>query len=186
MQNRPPRPSFAGILRGLDKALGDWLYRLTSQASQCELSKECMVTFPILDWHLYPWVEQGATASIPAGSVTPVTVYTVPRDRRGRLTHLHLLRTSGDNTISFANVFQAAGYGTGNRSLSLGALVTPGTSLFWPTQGQVAQAWGPLFPVLLEPGSTVTFTPTGAGISASLVDYYVALELTPMIRSRAP
>ena len=176
-----------GEYRGLDAALADVLAHYQPGPEGLASVDGCVITLPIEMWGQYAWVER-VSASLSAGQGTAEVLYTVPADERNWLEYIYASRASGDNTVSAFRVIYPEGYfGGASGNLEAAELVTPTTQLYWPDPGgaQTLLMQMPT-PAWLEPLTTVSLIPAGAGVGVSVFTSFIRLRRTKLIRHRDP
>lgn len=177
-----------GEIPGLQAALLDALRSYApSDLGVCVLSPTLNVTLPIADWAVWGWIEV-ATVNLTAAQAGSITMFTMPQDERGWMEFITIARDSGDNTINSLNIVQPAGYGSGDRIVTLMSPSVASTTLFWPdlVSEQTLDATSKVdhSPLLLEPGGYVYFSASGAGASASVFRIRAFMRRTKVIRQR--
>lgn len=177
-----------GDIRGLESALRDWLVAFRPQV--LDLINVSTLSLVHSDWGQWAWLEHGDIAAIPAASSSPVTIYTVPDDRRAYLDGIRADRAVGDNAIRAFQVDPPVGYAVANADgpdVEIIRVVTSTTALFWPDPGGRFDVFR-IFPgpILMEPGTRVLMTPSGQGAVGSTYSFALRLRLTKLIRALAP
>jgi len=181
-----------GDIPGLEQALHDILghYRAGPDGLGLFGVGGCQVSLPIDNWLQYAWLEHELTASQAAAETDPVVMFTVPTNERAYLDYIHGERESGDNTYINLSLTVPDGYQSGGESglANLVVLAAAATRIYWPddagTQGVNNVIPGP--GLLLEPGTTVELTPSGAGAGATVFRYRVGLRRQKIYRALAP
>jgi len=173
-----------GQLRGGEAALASFLkdYRAPEELG-------LVITLPCPDWDKFAMLVRTTAPTQSAGETDIFDVYTFPGNIRGRLLGVRLVRDSGDNTLVDIQVRYPTEYVTNFRSM---ALVESGAiaDLYWPDAGALQQTTTTYqlasVPLLVEPGTTIRATPSGAGVSATVWHFELVVEGTHIIRDRAP
>jgi len=177
-----------GEYRALDEALADVLAHYQPGLEGIAAVTGCIVALSHPEWAWWAWLETGTTASVSGGATTSQTLFAVPGDERVYLDSAYGIRASGDNTINLLRVNYPADYRSGASGAStLVDLTTAATAIYWPDEG-ARQTVNNIKrgPILMEPGTTITLHPAGAGASASTFDFLLTMRRTKLIRARAP
>jgi len=176
-----------GVIENLDLALREYLAAYQPGALGLDGVGGCVISLPIPDWATFSWMENPA-ASVPAGSSVDLLVFTVPENERIWMQYFIGERTTGDNTLNGLNLVWPADYRNGTAPLNICTPTVAVTRLFWPDVGgiltlesQVGQE-----PILMEPGTGVYLSPSGAGASVSTFNVVLLLKRTKLIRAQAP
>lgn len=187
---RPPEQEYLGLrggVQGIERVLRSYFRSMRFGGGTLErIDPELKITLEIPDWWCWVSQESGDTASIGAGSTTPVVLYTVNPDERNYLEAVWVNRSSGDNTIDAMDTTQSAPFGSGTTWLTRHLVTNPATDL-WPRWGTGVAGDLALggFPRLMEPGTQVRLTPSGAGAGASVFAWQVLVKRTVLVRSRS-
>ncbi len=179
------QPPAVGEIRGLNQAVLEYLANYKVAGEGLNGISNCVIALPIPDWSLWSWLERGTSASVAAGTAANVGVFTVPTDERVYLDSVIVLRTTGDNVIDYIYWAVAAGYGNGDLTSYLLRLTTPAVPIYWP-YGQQAINQGIGGPLLMEPGTSLSFRTSNVGVAASTFDYLIGMRRTKLIRALAP
>jgi len=175
----------SGVVSGLDASLINLLnnYR-PGDIGICELADQLQLSLPYPEWHLWGSAVSD-NPSLTAGQSGTVTMWTVPEDERAWLYGYKVKRETGDNKMVNLALVMAAGYAEGPASVPLIEVATSVIDLWWPDPAGILTATGPLGfpPILIEPGSRLTVSADGTGVSAST--FRVNLILTRMKLGRA-
>lgn len=183
----------SGVFPGLETALAAVLRNYSpGDIGICEIEDKIQVAMPIPFWAEYPWYQLGDTASLSAAHSDPVVIYTVPGDRRYQLQDVSVQRLSGDNLLVDLDLIPPAmNVGGANTRMKLYKAGDSGHYNFsWPNLPGIDDtgiidnhrlyAAGPK---LLEPGTVIDFTPSGAGVAATVFTYWISGMMVPLIRA---
>lgn len=177
-----------GELRNLDGALSDILSNYQPGAEGIQELQGCVIALTHPEWAFFSWFEINLSASIPAANTDPVEIFTVPADQRIWLDWAMIFRITGDNLVSRITFTPPEDYRSGTADNgSLMRLVTPAALAFWPDSGgvQTPDILMPA-PLLLEPGTVVSFIPDGSGVAASTFSSRLMMRRTKLVRARSP
>jgi len=187
-QGALPTDAPVGVMAGLNASLLALMANFSpGDLGVCVVDNKLQLTLDVPDWSKWAYVSQGVTPSIDAGSTTNIVLFTVPEDERVWLDGVQVSRNSGDNTWLDIHTLATPDYRSGSGEYHLMHLDTAGADIYWPMVGEtsVLHAAGP-YPLLLEPGFTVELAPSGAGVSASVASYRIAMRRTKIVRALAP
>jgi len=173
-----------GTLRGGDRAMMEFLenYRGPEGIG-------LQVTLPVPDWDRYAYLITHLE-TWDAGRTASHSTYTVPDDSRAVLLAFRSFRVTGDNEIDSVHFVYPAAYQEGNEDES--QLIAKGSTLdiFWPDSTGIQSTSatymkGPT-PILMEPGTQLVLTPSGAGVSVSTFQTLIDVLVCKIIRAQAP
>jgi len=179
-------PGLAGALKA---ALNHYM---PGDLGVCLLDPHLHVSLPLEGLTWWAWLEEVALSAAAAGSSDPVVMFTVPADERIELMYCFAERNSGDNTVRVFHVTPPADYRSGtdssDQTLSLITLSTGLVRLYWPDQAatQANLQYMLTFPVLMEPGTTVSLVPGGVGATGSAWVCTLRMRRTKIIRALTP
>jgi len=185
-----PASAPVGVQAGLNQSLLALLANFSpGDLGVCVVDERMGLNLPIPDWASWSWIEQGTSGNSAATTTDPLTIFTVPPDERAEIKALYVRRASGDNTVKSLDIVLPAGYSSGTgifRLIEVATAVAAGF-VYWPDPGvQQPANIDSIFPLKLEPNSTVTITPDGDGVAITTWDYSIALERTKIVRALLP
>lgn len=152
-----------------------------------DLADRISVVLPVPEWAWYAWYDEVIGSTISAGLATDVVTYTVPTDERCWLDNFVMNRAAGDNLIDRMYLTYPAGYqNLANTDLII--RVASGTDVVaWPDPGGRQDAdFITAGPLLLEPGTTMGYRTTGAGVSGTTFRHHLNMRRTKIIRTTTP
>lgn len=181
-------PGYA-VVPGLQRATRDLFDPLRpSEQGICALDSEVHVTLPIPAWGEYQWVEQ-FRAAYAASTSTPVVVATVPPGERWWLWHALCRRDTGDNNIRILQMTPPDAYcAPAGTIMELIALTVSTTRFWWPDipGRQTVNYVVDCYPVMMEPGTTLSLTFNGSGSVAGDVTIDAIVKKTRIAHVLAP
>jgi len=183
-----PPGGTSGVLPGLEESLKAILrnYR-PGDIGICEVADKLQLSMPLPYWGEYPYYTVGRTASVTAASTDPIVVYTVPMDRRYLLQDVQWQNVSGDNLANLIQIDVPAANITTNGGKFVLSNIAAAVVQSWPVYDAGDLIWvASAGPKLLEPGTVIELVPSGAGVAATLFDYWISGMLIPIIRAQSP
>jgi len=190
-----PAPSgqdSTGVMPGQQAALNSYLRNFSpGDVGIAGLANDMLLTLPVPEWQWSSiYLEDNATPYTPASTAQDVNFYEVPTDRRAKLLGMNVQVAAGDNQVDRLYIIYpyAYGYGAGGNSMIPIRLAAGQTSVWWPDNSGV-QTWSDFFmpsvgPLLLEPGTKLSFRTNGAGVAQTIFSYQLTLLLSPLVRER--
>lgn len=179
-----------GEMPGLDLSLADILRRYQPpDLGVCWIAPAMGIT---LSWPNFDrWQEDllGGTYNLTAGQVDTITIFTVPPIERAWLHYVLVEQNTGDNEVDHISYIPGGDYSNTQVLLRLIEQSTPTASLYWPddaNQGALDFSMNLPEPLLLEPGSRLQWTSTGAGVAASTYVSRILISRSRLVRVTAP
>lgn len=181
----------SGVMGGLNRTLISLLANYEpGPVGVCVIDDKLQLALPLPEWPRTQHLYNGATASIVASATVNQTILTVPNDERWWLEYIRVDRASGDNTaLQFRLVFPV-GYFTGTAEVPLMDISTAAAAMYWPDlRGEQTVDYLVDIPptgLLLEPGTVIALAPSGAGVAATIFNYWAIVKRTSIVRAFAP
>lgn len=145
------------------------------------------VSLPVPEWAWWGWYDEVIGSTVSAGSAADHVVYTVPQDERAWLDSFVMNRAAGDNLTDRLYLTWPTGYFAGENSEILIRVASGAQVVAWPDNGGRQDAdFIVAGPLLLEPGTTLGYRSTGAGVSGTTFRHHINMRRTKIIRTIVP
>jgi len=182
-------PDPSGVMAGLNASLISFLRNFDpGSLGVCVVDDKLQLSLAIPNWDKFAFFQQGEiTLAASQGGLG--ICRTVPMDERWEIQYFSCRRDTGDNTYDTLVLDYPAGYTEGgNTEHALVSLTTAATRIFWPDPAgiQTVTHANNTYPILLEPGTNLSVNPSGAGVSASEVEYEIIGTRSKIVRAMEP
>lgn len=188
----PSGQDSTGVMPGQQAALNSYLRNFSpGDVGTAGLANDMLLTLPVPEWQWSSiYLEDNASPLTPASTAQDVNFYTVPTDRRAKLLGMNVQVAGGDNKINRLYIIYPIEYGpgVGGNSMIPIRLASSATGVWWPDNAGVQTAddyfMPSVGPLLLEPGTKLSFRTSGEGVATTTFSYQLTLLLSPLVRER--